>query len=219
MDIYKTFLIYDLNKCIDCDNCVKACDRRHGNSRFVRHGFEIGTIRVPTSCKNCVDPVCIECCKIEGMTKTNHRYTQPKEICSGCGRCSRTCPFGAISMLATKDHTLKINYEGNFLPEQNHLAEKGKNRKKEIWKCDGCADYKNKGCVYNCPTGALQEIVLADFIKTIPFEWAEKLLDYFSPAILEKEEKAMIEQGQVKLILDREYNIKLEKIVQDAIAE
>ena len=78
--------------------------------------------------------------------------------------------------------------------------------------CDGCIVYKNKGCVYNCPTGALEEVVLIDFIKTIPYPWAAELVKYLSPAFLTKEEKEMIRSGLVRLVIDRDYSIYLEKI-------
>lgn len=213
MNVYKKFLIIDVNKCIDCDNCIQACERRHGVTRFNRYGFEIGTIRIPTSCKNCEDPECIKSCKIEGMTKTNHRFTQPKEICIGCGVCAKNCPFNAISMVSREGYSLQIHYEKvEDKNEHEKLLQKAQKRKKEIWKCDGCADYKNRGCVYNCPTGALQEVVLADFIKTIPLEWAEELVRYLSPAFLSAEEKELLQTNQAKLVFDEMRNIKIEKV-------
>jgi len=218
MNIQKKFLIIDINKCIDCDNCVKACERRHGVARFIRHGYEIGTIRIPTSCKNCEDPECIKSCPIEGMTRTNHRFTQPKEICVGCGICAKNCPFHAITMISREKFSLQVHYEKiENNKEYSKLLQKAQKRKREIWKCDGCADYKNRGCVYNCPTGALQEVVLADFIKTIPLEWAEELVQYLSPAFLNAEEKRLIQSGAAKLVIDKRRTIKLERLDKEEV--
>lgn len=213
MNLQKTFLIYDLSKCLDCDNCVAACNRRHRTPRFRRRGFEIGTVRIPTSCKNCEAPDCIDSCKIEGMTQTNHRYTQPREICIGCGLCAKNCPFNAITMYRVDQHQLKINYEK--LPQENDeqyqkALTKAKNRKNELWKCDGCTGYANQGCVFNCPTGALQVVVLADFIKTIPLKWAEKIVNYLSPAFLSAEEKLLVRAHQAELRVDPGGQIRLE---------
>ena len=210
MNLSKKFLIYDVNKCIDCDNCVIACERRHGTARFVRHGFQVGTVRVPTTCKNCEDPECIATCRIDGMTKTNHRFTQPKEICIGCGLCAKNCPFDAIQMQTAELIAQKVQYEKVENIKNPKLLEKAKNRKKEVWKCDGCAGYKNRGCVYNCPTGALQEVVLEDFIKKIPFTWAVQLVQYLSPAFLSAEEKKLVNEGKAELVLDMTLNIILE---------
>lgn len=207
----------DIAKCIDCDNCVLACERRHGIARFQRHGFQIGTIRVPTSCKNCEDPECISSCKVEGMTRLNHRFTQPTEACIGCGLCAKNCPFGAIHMFKANTAPIKVDYLE--LDQNVKKTKKPKERKREVWKCDGCIGYKNKGCVYNCPTGALQEVVLIDFIKTIPYPWAAALVNYLSPAFLTKEEKEKIRTGQARLKLDRDYTIRLEPIFEEELAQ
>ncbi len=219
MNLTKKFLIMDVTKCIDCDNCVLACERRHGIPRFQRHGFQVGTIRVPTSCKNCEDPECIASCKVDGMTKTNHRFTQPTEACIGCGLCAKNCPFGAIQMFKSDIIPIKLEYIKIDEKVKKSKLPKKVQRKREVWKCDGCAGYQNKGCVYNCPTGALQEVVLIDFIKTIPYPWAVKLVEYLSPAFLTKEEKELIHSGKAKLVVDRDYNIRLENIGEHELAQ
>lgn len=211
MNLDKMFLIMDVEKCIDCDLCVLACERRHGASRFTRIGFQVGSIRIPTSCKNCEDPVCIRSCRIDGMTRTNHRFTQPLEICIGCGLCAKNCPFGAIRMVTSREEQLTVTYEPWLVISESDQEKlhKGKNRKKEIWKCDGCASYKNRGCVYNCPTGALRSVKLTELIKTMPMAHAIAIVNYLSPAFLDAQEKEMVKNNERKLFIDHQRQIHL----------
>ena len=118
-------------------------------------------------------------------------------------------------MYSATEHKFKINYEKWSL-EMDAASEKaleraGK-RKKELWKCDGCAGYENQGCVYNCPTGALQVVVLADLIKTIPLKWAEKIVEYLSPAFLNAGEKELVRANKAKVVVDKTGQILLEML-------
>ena len=219
------FLIIDTRKCIDCGNCEISCERRHKAKRFDRRGFEVGYVRIPTSCKNCVDPECMNACKFKAMIKTDKRLTQPMELCVGCSLCSRKCPFGAIKMLnpeelqknSAEQHSGLFHFfrhkqdehDKQTVPLELDKNGKKKKNKKEVWKCDSCADYKYRGCVYNCATGALQEIVLEEFVKTIPVKWAQKLVEYLSPAFLTAEEKALIRSGDKRLVVDDKGEILL----------
>ena len=40
-------LLIDTAICIDCDNCVDACGRRHGYSRLERSGLQLGNLLFP----------------------------------------------------------------------------------------------------------------------------------------------------------------------------
>ena len=58
----KTMLI-DLERCVRCDDCVRACADTHGgNPRFVRQGEVLGKWMVANACMHCVDPVCMIGC-------------------------------------------------------------------------------------------------------------------------------------------------------------
>jgi ferredoxin len=35
-------LVMVLDLCINCDNCVKACEALHGQSRLIRNGIQLG---------------------------------------------------------------------------------------------------------------------------------------------------------------------------------
>lgn len=217
MNLRKKFLIMDSRKCLDCDNCVLACKRRHGVERFARFGFQVGYVRVPTTCKDCEAPDCVAACKFSYMVKTADHMTQALDDCKGCSLCARKCPFGAIEMLAGQS-LMRIKQKKpplllkvfNRVQEQNDDSSiTTKKRSKDVWKCDGCADFKHRGCVYNCPTGALREVVLQDFIQTIPLEWAKALVNYLAPAFLNAEEKSLLQKGAAELIVDKNKNICL----------
>ncbi len=246
MNTHKTFLIMDTRRCLDCGNCERACERRHGEPRFDRHGFEVGYIRVPTTCKDCVDPECVAACRFQAMIKTRDRLTQPTEMCVGCNLCARKCPFGAINMLPAQvvhekilpKKELKTQRKFFFVPgwlqrsnggngkmqnipvasdnSQNTQPKKAK-RKREVWKCDACAGYKKRACVYNCPTGALREVTLDDLVKEIPREWGQILVEYLAPAFLTREEKEAIREGKLRLVVTEDKRIELAPVEKVAL--
>ncbi len=62
-----SLLTIDLDKCVRCGNCVRACSARHGHARVTRRGKKLvrraqekgrdhQTILVPGSCRHCVNP-------------------------------------------------------------------------------------------------------------------------------------------------------------------
>src|SRR5271163_2659786 len=52
-------LVMDMDRCIKCDNCVRACESLHGRSRLIRNGVQIGKYLVPSACRHCDDPKCM----------------------------------------------------------------------------------------------------------------------------------------------------------------
>ena len=226
MNLQKKFLIMDTRKCIDCENCVLACKRRHGVERFARLGFQVGYIRIPTTCKACDVPDCVEACKFSCMIKAPNQMTLALDDCKGCSLCARKCPFGAIEMLAgqavqkekAKRPSLFLKIFNRQPQSQDNIAMLNKvTRKKDVWKCDGCANFKYRGCIYNCPTGALQELELKDFIITIPREWAEELLNYLAPAFLNAEEKQQWRNGFIQFYVDEKRKVKLVPVKKEIV--
>ncbi len=246
MNTHKTFLIMDTRRCLDCGNCERACERRHGEPRFDRHGFEVGYIRVPTTCKDCVDPECVAACRFQAMIKTRDRLTQPTEMCVGCNLCARKCPFGAINMLPAQVVREKVLAKKQVKSKRKFLAISGwlhrpngensqiesipagrdgsqstapkkTKRKREVWKCDACAGYKKRACVYNCPTGALREVALDDLVREIPREWGQTLVEYLAPAFLTREEKQAIREGKLRLVVTEDKRIELTPVEEIAL--
>ena len=91
-------LLIDLDKCIHCNECEEACERRHGHSRMNRKGMVIGNISIATACRQCQDPVCLLCSRA-GIARLPDGEVYITESCIGCGICAERCPYGAISIV------------------------------------------------------------------------------------------------------------------------
>ncbi len=95
-------LVIDLDKCIHCNECEEACERRHGHSRMNRKGMVIGNISIATACRQCQDPVCMLCSRA-GIARYPNGEVYITESCIGCGICAERCPYGAISIVQIDD--------------------------------------------------------------------------------------------------------------------
>ena len=95
-------LLIDLDKCIHCNECEEACERRHGHSRMNRKGMVIGNISIATACRQCQDPVCLLCSRA-GIARLPDGEVYITESCIGCGICAERCPYGAISIVDADD--------------------------------------------------------------------------------------------------------------------
>jgi ferredoxin len=59
----QNLLLLDLNSCTRCDACVLACaDAHDGVTRLVREGLRFDHYLVATSCRQCLDPLCMVGC-------------------------------------------------------------------------------------------------------------------------------------------------------------
>lgn len=95
-------LVIDLDKCIHCNECEDACERRHGHSRMNRKGMVVGNISIVTACRQCQDPVCLLCSRA-GIARHPDGEVYITESCIGCGICAERCPYGAISIAQVDD--------------------------------------------------------------------------------------------------------------------
>ncbi|MCK6472605.1 MAG: cyclic nucleotide-binding domain-containing protein [Planctomycetes bacterium] len=95
----KSLLLLDLEKCTRCDECVKACaDTHDGITRLVREGLRFDKYLVPTSCRCCMDPVCMIGCPVGSIRRKVSMEIIIEDWCIGCKRCANQCPYGNISM-------------------------------------------------------------------------------------------------------------------------
>jgi len=95
-------LVIDLDKCVHCNECEEACERRHGHSRMNRTGMVVGNISIATACRQCQDPVCMLCSRA-GIARMPSGEVYITESCIGCGICAERCPYDNISIMELDD--------------------------------------------------------------------------------------------------------------------
>jgi len=95
-------LVMDLDLCVKCDECVKACETLHGESRLTRNGAHVGKYLIPAACRHCNDPKCMNSCPTGAIKRRpeGEIYFQ-YDMCIGCGNCAIACPFDNIAMIET----------------------------------------------------------------------------------------------------------------------
>ncbi len=146
-------MVINLERCIHCDECVRACAAAHDNNpRFIRHGTVFGSLMIANACMHCADPVCMIGCP----TGAIHRDRLGGEIvinddtCIGCGTCAASCPYHNIRMVDARDR------RGNFVLDQaTNLPVR------KATKCDLCIEQRGgPACERACPHDALARIDL-----------------------------------------------------------
>jgi CRP-like cAMP-binding protein/Fe-S-cluster-containing hydrogenase component 2 len=95
-------LVMDLDLCIKCDNCVRACESLHGQSRLIRSGIQLGKYLVPSACRHCDDPKCMNACPTGALKRRPEGEIYFEyDMCIGCGNCAIACPYDNIAMIDT----------------------------------------------------------------------------------------------------------------------
>ncbi len=184
-------LVIDLDKCVHCDKCEDACERRHGHSRMNRKGMVVGNISIATACRHCQDPVCMLCSRA-GIARMPSGEVYITDSCIGCGICAERCPYDNISIITlTEEQESRSVWErfthfftkgigkeyggqahplassnGSSLPASDTYDAGSEVRKKLAIKCDLCAGYNNQACVQACPTGAAFRVHPVQFFGT-----------------------------------------------------
>jgi CRP-like cAMP-binding protein len=112
-------MLIDLDRCTRCDECVEACVNTHedGRTRLFLDGPRFGKYLVPTTCRACLDPVCMIGCPVGSIHRGDNRQIVIEDWCIGCGLCATNCPYGSIQM-----HDIGIipaaTYGWQFFPEK-----------------------------------------------------------------------------------------------------
>ena len=164
-------LVIDTRTCVDCDNCVTACARRHGDARLDRSGTgrQIGPYQVPASCFHCEDPVCL-LCSVDGIVREpSGEITIIEDNCIGCAGCAERCPYDNIQMIprAEKSFVAKMlpRKITDFVGLTTPIAALLEHERVAV-KCDLCAGFDNgPACVRSCPTGAAKRVNPLDHFR------------------------------------------------------
>jgi nitrite reductase (NADH) large subunit len=162
----KRIMAIEVAKCVDCNNCVDACGRRHGHSRLDRRtqGVQVAGKHIPSACYHCEDPKCLLCDTGGIVREASGEIRIVEENCIGCGSCASRCPYDNIRMvpreapkapgaLGSLLELLKLREPAPVVTSGPRLAVK----------CDLCVGHEDgPACVRACPTGAAQRLSLAE---------------------------------------------------------
>lgn len=141
-------MLIDLDRCTRCDECVRACAATHadGRTRLIREGPRYGQYLVPSSCRQCLDPVCMIGCPVGSIHKGDTGEILIEDWCIGCEICAKQCPYDAINMHAAVD-------AAPAAPEVVAVTQ-------EAVVCDQCSSLSGgtPSCVYACPHDAAMRV-------------------------------------------------------------
>ena len=177
----ESLLVINLDRCVRCGNCVRACHSRHKYTRLDRRGpifrrrAQIDKrrhehIMLPSSCRHCRDPECMIGCPTGAIQRFPDGDVDINDNCIGCENCARKCPYGNITMRPLED-------DERPSPEIT----------KRAIKCNLCRGYEYSNCVHECPRGAI--------LRVDPLRYFEELA-----LVMEAEQRDAIEwsRGQAK---------------------
>jgi Fe-S-cluster-containing dehydrogenase component/CRP-like cAMP-binding protein len=150
-------MLIDLDRCVRCDDCVKACSSTHGgNPRFIRHGRTFDHWMVANACMHCRDPVCMIGCP----TGAIHRHVTAgvvvinDDTCIGCGTCANSCPYDNIRLVEISNPSgdAVVDDEGRAIVKAT--------------KCDLCVEQLGgPACARACPHDALRRVSASTLVE------------------------------------------------------
>ena len=170
----ESLLVIDLTTCIHCNNCVEACEDRHGYPRLDRRGTRFAEISVPVACRLCQDPVCL-ICNFDAIKRapTGEIYVI-NDKCIGCAGCAIRCPYNVIQMVSTKKESKSGVFDiiETFLgrderPTAQDDEERKPKPKRIAIKGDNCMGYSDTACTNNCPTNAIRWVNPLEYFRDL----------------------------------------------------
>ena len=145
-------MVIDLERCVHCDECVKACQATHdGNPRFRRiPQAQHNRFMIANACMHCVDPVCMIGCPTGAIqrNKVGGEVIIDPQLCIGCGTCAANCPYENIVMVDIRDQ------------QGREIIDKETNKPvQQATKCDLCVAQNNgPACQRACAHDALKRV-------------------------------------------------------------
>ena len=189
----ESLLVINLDRCVRCGNCVRACHARHKYTRLDRRGpifrrrakmdkTRHEHIMLPASCRHCRDPACMIGCPTGAIQRFADGDVDINDNCIGCENCARKCPYGNITMRPLDE-------------KERPSAEVTK----RAIKCNLCRGHSYSNCVHECPRGAI--------LRVDPLKFFEELA-----LVMEAEQRDAIEwsRGQAKVfgLLDSKQKVR-----------
>jgi Fe-S-cluster-containing hydrogenase component 2 len=161
-----TLRVVQIDRCIECHQCERACAERHGVARLTIPGPRLGQLGFAVTCRTCTDQRCLSVCNFDSIELDADlgEVVIRESSCTGCGGCASACPYGSIQMVQLADPA-SAAYRAR-LESRGALAAGPDAPRREpteliATKCDHCAGFRDQACISHCPTGALVEVAPA----------------------------------------------------------
>jgi Fe-S-cluster-containing hydrogenase component 2 len=187
--------VIQIDKCIDCDECVKACEDRHGITRIERFGPQLGLIQFTLNCRTCHDARCLDPCNFDAIGfDEDEQEVIVYDNCVGCTLCAKACPHEAIRMVDIVEpeteapDLVELARRAQERPGTVVAADEPKKKKKPkriANKCDHCLGYSDMACITACPTAAIIQIDPRALFRR-DGGYLERAEQYFDPAPFEQ---------------------------------
>lgn len=99
----KNIMVVDTERCVGCQLCMFACNRRYGAGGLAKSAIRVrstgGVERgfAVIVCRACPDPPCLKVCPVDALSpREGGGVLLDSSKCIGCGSCMEACQIGAI---------------------------------------------------------------------------------------------------------------------------
>lgn len=160
----QNLMLIDLERCTRCDQCVDACVEAHEDeiSRLFRTGPRYDKYLVPSSCRMCLDPVCMIGCPVGSIRRSEDLSIVIEDWCVGCGICAKQCPYESIVMHELEEFGQEVSERLARVAESGEVM--AVTQRAAV--CDQCEDLPaGPACVYACPHDAAARVNAAEFLS------------------------------------------------------